>query len=86
VSASDFICNGFFELQKTTSTNVVAGLPDFYWYMIPKTEKMYQMNKICTQWSLNIPNVRKTFQIAIKYINTFQSKALKNLPKLVFLV
>jgi hypothetical protein len=27
------------------------GLPDFSWYMIPKPEKMNQMNKKCTKWS-----------------------------------
>jgi hypothetical protein len=31
--------------------SVRAGLPDFSWYMIPKPEKMYQMNKKCTKWS-----------------------------------
>jgi hypothetical protein len=25
-----------------------AGLPDFFWYMIPKPEKMYQTNAKCT--------------------------------------
>jgi hypothetical protein len=34
-----------------------AGLPDFSWDMIPKTEKNYQMNTKCTKWSWNIPNV-----------------------------
>jgi hypothetical protein len=38
------------------------------------------------KWSLNIPNVCTIFQMAIKYINIFQSKALQNLPKLVLLV
>jgi hypothetical protein len=28
-----------------------SGLPDFSWYMIPKPEKMYQMNSKCTKWS-----------------------------------
>jgi hypothetical protein len=32
-----------------------------------------------------IPNVRKIFQMAMKYINIFPSKVLQNLPKLVFL-
>jgi hypothetical protein len=27
-----------------------AGLPDFSWCMIPKPEKMYQMNTKCTKW------------------------------------
>jgi hypothetical protein len=57
----------------------LPGLPDFCWYMIPKPEK-------CTKSTQNVPNVLKIFQMAIKYINIFLSKALKNLPKLVFLV
>jgi hypothetical protein len=61
-------------------------LPDFSWYMIPKPEKMYQMNTKCTKWSQNTLNIHKIFQIAIQYINVFQSKALQNLPKLGFLV
>jgi hypothetical protein len=28
----------------------IAGLPDFSWCMIPKPEKMYQMNTKCTKW------------------------------------
>jgi hypothetical protein len=39
------------------------------------------MNTKCTKWSLNIPNDRKLFLLAINYINILQSKALKNLPK-----
>jgi hypothetical protein len=31
-----------------------------------------------------MPNVSKIFEMAIKYINIFQSKALENLPKLGF--
>jgi hypothetical protein len=49
-----------------------------------KTGKMYQMNTKCTEWSLNISNLHKIFQMAIKYINIFQSKTLQNLPKLGF--
>jgi hypothetical protein len=51
-----------------------------------KTGKMYQINTKCTKWSLNIPNVCKIFQMAINFINIFQSKDLQNLPKLRFLV
>jgi hypothetical protein len=47
-------------------------LPDFSRYMIPKPEKMYQMNTKCTKWS----NIRKIFQMALNYINIFPSKAL----------
>jgi hypothetical protein len=47
---------------------------------------VYQRNTKCTKWSKSIPNVRKIFQMAIKYINIFQFKALQNLPKLGFLV
>jgi hypothetical protein len=37
--------------------------------MIPKTEKMYQINTKCTKWSKWIPNFHKIFQMAITYIN-----------------
>jgi hypothetical protein len=30
-------------------------LPDFSWCVVPKLEKMYQLNTKCTKWSLNIP-------------------------------
>jgi hypothetical protein len=33
---------------------------------------------------IKYPNVRKIFQIATKYINIFQSKALQNCPKFGF--
>jgi hypothetical protein len=46
------------------------GLPDFSWYCIPKREKFYQITK-------NIPN---------GHTRMYRSKALHNLPKLVFLV
>jgi hypothetical protein len=47
-----------------------------------KNRKMYQMNKKCTKWSLNITNVHKMFKMAIKYINFFQSKALQNFTQI----
>jgi hypothetical protein len=50
-------------------------LTDFSWRIIPKPEK-------CTKWPYSIPNLHKIFQIAIKYVNIFQSKALQNLPKI----
>jgi hypothetical protein len=53
-----------------------SGLPDFCWYVIPKPEKGYQISTKCTKWSYNFPNVVKIFQMAIKYINIFQSTAL----------
>jgi hypothetical protein len=63
-----------------------AGLPDFSCYIIPKLEKMYQINTKCTKWSYNIPNVQRIFQMAMKCINIFQTKAFQNWPKLGFLV
>jgi hypothetical protein len=53
----------------------LPGLPDFSWYNIPKTG-------IPT----DLPNVHKTYQMAIKYTNIFHFKILQNLPKLGFLV
>jgi hypothetical protein len=51
-----------------------------------KTEKMCPMNTKWTKWSLNIPNVSKIYPIAIKFITISQSKALKNVSILGFLV
>jgi hypothetical protein len=45
---------------------------------------MYQINTNCTKWSLNIPNVHKIFQMAVKYINSFQSEDLEFFSKLGF--
>jgi hypothetical protein len=56
---------------------LVPGLPNFSWCVIPKQEKMYQMSTICTERSQNIPNIHNVFLMAIKYINIFQSEALK---------
>jgi hypothetical protein len=59
---------------------VLAGLPDFSWYKIPKREKYIK-------WLQNVPNGRKIDQMAIKYTNIFHCKTLQNLPKLgLFLV
>jgi hypothetical protein len=38
------------------------------------------MNTKCTKRSNNIPNALKIFQMAIKYMNIFPSKALKICP------
>jgi hypothetical protein len=62
------------------------GLPDFSWYRIPKIEKSTKGTQKCTKCSKNIPEVRKILHMDTKYVNIFQSKALQNLPKLVFLV
>jgi hypothetical protein len=61
-------------------------LPDFFLVQDTKTGKIYQMNTKCTKWSLDIPIVRKIFQMAIKYINILRSEAIHNLPKVGFLV
>jgi hypothetical protein len=63
-----------------------SGLPDLSCYVIPKPEKMYQTNTKFTKWSKFSPNVRKIFQKYIKYINIFQSNALKIQPNLRFFV
>jgi hypothetical protein len=51
-----------------------------------KTGKMYQISTVCTEWSQNIPNIHKIFQMAIKYINIFQSEVLQFFAKPGFLV
>jgi hypothetical protein len=60
------------------------GLPDFSWYMIPKSGK-------CTKWIQNVPKGHKISQIpnipnVLKYINIFRSNTHQTLPKLGFLV
>jgi hypothetical protein len=40
--------------------NAAAGLPDFCWCVLPKPEKMYQINK-------NVPNGHKVSQMSLKY-------------------
>jgi hypothetical protein len=59
-----------------------AGLPDFSWYVVPKQEK-------CTKSTQDVPKGHKIHQISLKYfqmaikcINIFKSKAPQNLPKL----
>jgi hypothetical protein len=61
---------------------LLPGLPDFCWYVIPKPEKIYQIDTKCYEWSFS--NVLKIFQMAINYTYIFQSKALQNFPKLGF--
>jgi hypothetical protein len=51
-----------------------AGLPDLYWYNLPKRETIFQIT-IC-----------KIYQMTIKYTNIFHCKSFRNLPKLGFLV
>jgi hypothetical protein len=55
-----------------------AGLPDFSRHNVPKRGRTYQN-------TTNLPNGHKIFQMGIKYISIFNSKALQNLPKLGFL-
>jgi hypothetical protein len=75
------LCLGKYVTYDPEKSAYGPGLPDFSWYMIPKLEKMYQMNTKYNKWSKNIPNVRKIFQMAIKYINLFPSEVLQNFPK-----
>jgi hypothetical protein len=83
---TNFSINIFFVQKGEHKIDSAAGLPDFSWDMIPKLEKMYQMNTKCTIWSKNISKVCEILQMAIKYINIFQSKALQDLPKFGFFV
>jgi hypothetical protein len=58
-----------------------SGLPDFYWFVIPKPEK-----NVPNEHKMYYVHGHKIFQMAIKYINIFQYKALKKLPKFGVLV
>jgi hypothetical protein len=55
------------------------GSPDFSWHMVPKPHK-------CNKWTQNVTNGHKIYQMSVKYVNIFQSKALQYLPPLGFLV
>jgi hypothetical protein len=63
-----------------------TGLPDSLGRNIPKRGKMYQKTLKCTECHKCKPRRRKIFQMAIKYINIFNSEALQSIPKLKFLV
>jgi hypothetical protein len=43
---------------------------------------MYQMSTTSTEWSQNVPNILKVFQMAIKYINILQSEALQKFSQI----
>jgi hypothetical protein len=68
------------------SFDVLQGCQIFHGTWYQNRKKMYQISTKCTKWSQNIPNVRKMFQMEIKYSNIFHSKVLQNLSKLGFLV
>jgi hypothetical protein len=74
------------QIKSVQMIGVVFRVARFFLVHATKTGKMYQMRTKCTQCSKNIPNLHKIFQMAIKYINIFLSKALQNVPKLGFLV
>jgi hypothetical protein len=85
---SIFIMVNADERQRHCHSNFLRspGLPDFYWYNIPKLGKIYQITMKYTKWPQNIPNGRTIDQMALKYRNICHCKSLHNLPKLGFLV
>jgi hypothetical protein len=56
----------------------LAGLPDFYWYNIPKREKIYQNNLKIYQMAQNKPYGYKIKQIGHKI---YQHLQLQDPPK-----
>jgi hypothetical protein len=70
-------CSTRAETMENSAEN--SGLPDFSWYMIPKQEKMYQMNTKYTKWSQNIPKVEKILQMNVPtFSNLWHSKIYPN--------
>jgi hypothetical protein len=71
-------------------TLLLAGLPDFSWYKIPKREKIYQITtSYIYQMSIKynyIKTVKWTKCPYIKYTNIFHCMTLQNLPKFGFLI
>jgi hypothetical protein len=45
---------------------------------------IYQTAANYTKWPQTIPNGHNIFLVAVKYTNIFYSKALQNIPKVVF--
>jgi hypothetical protein len=71
--------------QSIFSTVIRFRVARFFMVHDNKTGKNVPNEHKCTKWSLNIPNVQNYSEWPKKYINIFHSKALQNLPKLVFL-
>jgi hypothetical protein len=70
----------FWAIKKNwSSKSIDSGLLFHGTHVRPNSEKMVQVNPKCAKWSENILKVRKIFQLAVKYINNLQSKALQNL-------
>jgi hypothetical protein len=63
-----------------------SGLPDSSWSKHTKMGKVYQMDTNYTKRPYIIPNDQKLYQTTVKYSNIFYSKALQNIPKMVYLV
>jgi hypothetical protein len=73
-----------FPARKILPTRCNQGCQNFSRYKSPKPYQMYQMNTIhMHQMVINYPEIS---QGALKSINIFQSRALKKLLKLLFLV
>jgi hypothetical protein len=51
----------------------------FFWYKIPKQEKIYQITTNYTKCTRNITKDHKMDQVSIKYTNIFHCKTLPNL-------
>jgi hypothetical protein len=51
---------------------------------LPTVQNRYQMAKIYTKWPKYIPNGHSIFQMNRNYTKIFHSKALKNIPELIF--
>jgi hypothetical protein len=66
-------------LRSSTLRLPAARLPDFSWSMIPKPEKMYQMNTKCPKWSQSIPNGHKVSKMSVKYSKGIKISIFSNL-------
>jgi hypothetical protein len=67
---------------KRGSTLDHQGCQIFLWTWYQNRKKCTKWTKKCAKCSYNIPKVHETFQMAIKYVNIFEYKALQNLPKI----
>jgi hypothetical protein len=76
--------DGHLALQKKIeAVELFPGLPDCYWFKIPKLEQTYQIIMKNTKWPQNMPNGRK---IHHKVDHHLPSKTAQKFPIVGFLV
>jgi hypothetical protein len=71
---------------RTADSQPTPGLPDFYWYNIPRSGKNIPNYHKIYQMAIKTPHGRNIYEMSINYTNIFHCKTLQNEPKFGFLV